>query len=103
MAAPSDIQALRLMINEPGNVEPWTDSALSKIIDENATLDAAAATIWRNKAANVAHLVNISEGGSSRSMGDLYKNYIAVASSFEGKADQESGKSSPRTRAAVRA
>jgi len=86
MATDADIAQLRSMIAEPINEEPYTDETLKQQIDGADSLPALAAQVWRSKAASLAHLVNISEGGSSRSMGDLYKNAIAMAGVWQAAA-----------------
>lgn len=87
MATLEQITLLRSMINQPTNEQPWTDDVLSVVIDSATSLDAAAATVWEGKAASVAHLVDISEGGSSRKMGDLYEQFIKMATLFSNKAN----------------
>lgn len=103
MATIDQIAALRRMINEADNVEPWTDDTLTLLIDASVDLEAAAASIWRSKAASVAHLVDISEGGSSRKMSEMYDNFLAVARSFElSSAANPSAVRAPRTREITR-
>lgn len=87
MASAADIAILRTMINQPQNAEPWTDETLGLIIDASSSLDDAAAKVWEGKAASVAHLVDISEGGSSRKMGDLHEQYLKMADLFTEKAN----------------
>lgn len=88
MATPDQIAQLRILIGEPTNVEPWTDEFLGQLIDTATTVDKAAQTFWRGKAASSAHLVDISEGGSSRKMSDVHKNYLAMAGTFADPADE---------------
>jgi hypothetical protein len=87
MATPDQIALLRVMINEPNNEAPYTDDLLGAAIDAATSLNAAAASIWEAKAASVAHLVDISEGGSSRKMGDVYEQYLKMASMYNDKDD----------------
>jgi len=87
MATPDQIALLRVMINEPDNVEPYTDALLGAAIDAAESLDSAAAGIWEAKAASVAHLVDISEGGSSRKQGDIYEQFLAMAKMYSDKAN----------------
>lgn len=80
MASAAEILALRAMIAQPENVPPYDDATLSAIIDGNTgDLNKSAWEIWTSKAASVANLVDISEGGSSRKMGDLYEQYLSMA------------------------
>lgn len=83
MAEPEEIATLSLLV---GGTPDLPDEQLGPIIDSNAgDLDAAAAVVWEIRAAKYHALVNISESGSSRNMGDLYKNAIAMAQYYRGK------------------
>lgn len=68
-----------------------TDEQLKILMDQSLNEDGSvnfnksAATVWGSKAAEFASLVNVSESGSSRSLGDLYKNALAMQKSFEAK------------------
>lgn len=84
--ATTEVKQLRQAINEPANVEPYTDEYLLELIQLDGGVNPAAVRVWREKASTYAHLVNTSEGGSSRSNGDLYKNAIAMADLY-GKAE----------------
>lgn len=103
MATPDQIAQLRILIGEPDNTAPWTDEFLGQLIDTAGTIDKAAQTFWRGKAAESAHLVDISEGGSSRKMSDVHKNYLAMAGTFQDPADVLPVARTSRTRAIKRA
>ena len=79
MATPPEIAALRLLIAEPNNVAPYTDAVLGELIDAGQSQYTIAYHIWNQKAAGAAALVDISEGGSSRKMGDVYEQYLSMA------------------------
>jgi hypothetical protein len=82
MASDEDLSMLKLMVGS----EMFTDDQLKTIIDANSSdLTLASAQVWEIRAGKYHGLVNISESGSSRSMGDLYKNAIAMASYYRGK------------------
>lgn len=81
MATSQEIAELRINIKEPNNVEPWTDEFLGDMIDAYG-VDEASYRIWRSKATTVNSLVDISEGGSSRKMSQVYENYLKTADSF---------------------
>lgn len=88
MATFEQISELRGLTGEPDNVDPWTDSTLDDIIDTNGgDVRKAASAVWTTKAANAAHLVDISEGGSSRKMSDVYKNALEMARVYAAPAD----------------
>lgn len=91
MATAEQIAELRAMINQPDNVDPWTDDYLSGRIDAAESLRVVAGSIWREKAATYADLVDVQEGSSKRSLGSLYSNALRMATSFEGDEDGGSG------------
>ena len=85
MATPAEIAALRLLVNEPDNVEPYTDAALGGRLDAaSGDGNLVAYQIWTEKAATTADLVDISEAGSSRKMGDLHEQALGMAKHFAG-------------------
>lgn len=81
MASADEIAAFRLLIAEPDEAT-YTDAALSGILDSAPSVNSAAASIWTQKAAAAATLVNVSESGSSRSLGDIQRNALAMAKVF---------------------
>lgn len=105
MATPEQVAQLRLEIAEPDNVAPYADEFLSALIDEASSVNSAARVVWRGKAATAAHLVDISEGGSSRKMSDVYKNFLAMSGEYKDETPIEPvGTARPaRTRAIRRA
>lgn len=105
MATSEDIATLRRLINEPTDVAPWTDAVLSGIIDSSGSVNKAAGSIWTEKAASYADLVDVQEGSSRRALGDLYEQAIAMAKHFGAvdlDEDGEPTKRRSRTRAIVR-
>lgn len=82
MATVEQIAALRLLIAEQIDAEPYTDTKLSDRIDAGGDLNTVAAEVWQEKAAKYADLVDISEGGSSRKMGDLHEQALNMVAHF---------------------
>jgi hypothetical protein len=75
-----DIFKVRERMGENGPTSQWTnDMIIDKINEAEGSLLMAAALGWESKAAALANLVNSSEGSSNRSLGDLYKNALAMA------------------------
>lgn len=104
MATITDVALLRQKIQEPDNVDPYTDDFLSELIDQYG-VDSAAGQIWEAKAASVARLVDISEGGSSRKMSQVFTQYSAIADKFNSKTssgEDPTGYTAPRTRKITR-
>lgn len=87
MATAEQVSALRLLIAEPDDTDPYTTTTLFARIDAaGADLDRLAYEIWTEKAAAFATLVDISEGGSSRKSGDLHEQALAMAKVFADRA-----------------
>ncbi len=89
MATMEEIADLRLKVAELDDTT-FNDVALSSIIDQVSDSGGeyillAAAMVWEQKAALLASLVDTSESGSSRKMGDLYKNALAMQSRYEAR------------------
>lgn len=62
--------------------EPYTDEQIAAYLDAGNTVTKWARIFWESKAATYSSLVNVSESGSSRNNGDLYKNALAMAKHF---------------------
>lgn len=82
MADADDLARMRRVTALPDNVEPYTDTLLSNLIDELG-FEAAAAALWREKAASVAGLVDIAESGSSRRLSGLRDAYLGMATAID--------------------
>ena len=85
------------VLGEP-TADVYTDEMLGDAIDMAGSVDGAAADIWTQKAASAATLVNVSESGSSRSLGDIQRNALNMAAQFRTLAEQ----STPGTAGSVR-
>lgn len=90
MATVEQVAQLRLMVAEPDETT-YTDDMLSVLIDSYALTDLplveSAYSVWVQKAASYADLVDISEGGSSRKNGDLHKRALTMADLYKGQLD----------------
>jgi hypothetical protein len=107
MALEDYLERLRLFSDVEGT---FTDTQLLEFLTE-ATNDAgvtsltfAASEVWRAKAGRYASLVDISEAGSSRKLGDLYKHALEMSKAYRASFDEETALTAgrPRTRAIVR-
>jgi hypothetical protein len=75
MATQQEIDQLRSLVGDTD----LTDDQLGDIFDASQCMNQAVANVWGQKAAMYAPLVDISEAGSSRSMGQLYKNALEMS------------------------
>lgn len=94
---PNDILRLRRMVNEPTDVNGYTDLTLTSYISawpavdsegrssdesnwtEGYDLHAAAADIWEEKAASVSAKHDFSADGSSFSANQMYTNFMEMS------------------------
>lgn len=88
MATEDQILELRTLVNETAEGCEWTDEELGAAIDSTETMNGAASKVWYLKAGRFSTLVDVSESGSSRKLGDLYKNALAMGK-YYGDADQQ--------------
>lgn len=94
MATQEEIAMLVLVV---GGANDFTEPQLGEIFDAASDMDEAAAVVWEIRAGKYHGLVNISESGSSRNLGDMHKNALAMAAYFRGKGVVE-GAATGRTR-----
>lgn len=85
---PEVITALRRLIADTTTPYDFTDLSLDAYLTAHTgDLKLTAATIWREKAAGYAELVDITEAGSSRKNSDLYKRAKELAAELDPPTD----------------
>lgn len=100
MATDIQILEMRNNIDQIANEEPWTDEYLGGLIDAYGILEASA-RVWDQKAAAIADMGDISEGGSSRK--SVLDQYLKLSARFRsGDVAVDTTQRAPRTREAVR-
>jgi hypothetical protein len=82
MADATQIAELRRLINELDDVAPYTSAELSDRIDSSTSVRMAASSIWTDKAAGYADLIDVQEGNSSRKLSQLRTNALDMAATF---------------------
>lgn len=78
MATEDEVLLLRQMVNEEDDCNGFDDATLGATIDSSTSINAAASSIWYLKAGKFSTMVDVSESGSSRKLGDLLKNAQAM-------------------------
>ena len=86
MAALEEIAVLRRLTGQANDDDGYTDDLLNEIIDVAGSVDAAAAQVWRELAAEYATMVDITESGSSRKLSDLSAHALTMVTLFEERA-----------------
>lgn len=90
MATDDQVAMLRRMTALDENDAIYTDSLLGGMIDDLG-FESAASQIWREKAASAAALVDTTESGSSRSLSQLRKGYLEMATAVNPEVDVSGG------------
>jgi len=75
MATQDEVEELKLILGDC----VLADQTLSEIIDAAPTMAKATELAWQRLAADRVTMVNVSEAGSSRSLGDVFKNTLSMA------------------------
>lgn len=88
MATETEIALVREYIGEPNDANGWTDARITTFVDGAANLPLAAADVWGVKAGAAAGLVNVSESGSSRNLGDLLKQASAMEAYYRKRGNE---------------
>lgn len=78
MADDATLARFRRMTALEDTDEVYTDAVIDGMI-EDLGFEAACAAVWAEKAAGVAGLVDMTESGSTRKLGDLHGQYLAMA------------------------
>jgi len=84
---------LRRITDETDSDSIYTDTELASRISDAANIYAAARDIWMEKLAVFAGFVNISEGGSSRSMSQAYDHAKEMVAFYTSLAEGSGGNS----------
>jgi hypothetical protein len=90
MATADQIAALRRATGVDPNDSIYTDSLLGGMIDDLG-FETSASTVWREKAASAAGLVDTTESGSSRALSQLRKGYLEMATALNPDAETITG------------
>lgn len=100
MALLDDLVAVvRDLANEPDANGAFSDAKLIGILNDNdLDVNLAASEVWSQKASKLADLVDVSESGSSRKLGDLYKQALAMAEHYAGVSKAEETRAGRGTR-----
>jgi hypothetical protein len=82
MATAEEITRLRSLTGDPTE-DDFSDYLLNTILDTLGNMNRAASEVWGIRAARYSTLVNVSESGSTRNLGDLYKNAMAMKKHYD--------------------
>lgn len=75
---------IRRLANEPATDSSYTDAELQAKLDNRlGDVNLAAADVWREKAAQYADMVDVTEGNSRRSWSKAYEQALSMAREME--------------------
>lgn len=86
MASTEDVARLRRLA-DVADITAYPSQDLSDRIDAAGSVEAAAADLWRERAASYSGLVDTTEGSSSRKLSQLRTAALEMASFYEGSVD----------------
>lgn len=103
MAEESAIQAVVSVLSSDAEVtEGFDEEGIGAKLDSGLTLASIAASFWRAKAAETSSLVSVSESGSTRDLGSIHKNSVAMMEYWDKQVEKEraidDGETPKRTR-----
>lgn len=82
MSTPAQVALLRKLINEP-TTDNYTDVELGDLIDSlDGSVQFTAGSLWQQKAAKYASMIDVQEGNSVRKMSQLYQQALKMAAQF---------------------
>lgn len=84
MATEDEVNALRRATSLEANDETYTYELLSAILDDLGTVAAAASSIWGERAAAYAGVVDTTESGSSRRLSQLHDQALKMQRFWSG-------------------
>lgn len=109
MLTDEQITFIRQLISEPTADNGWPNERIQTLApaalgaDGTYGMNALAAIIWEAKAADAVELVNVSESGSSRSMGQVFEHATQMAARYRApSSDGTGGAGRTQTRKIVR-
>jgi hypothetical protein len=83
MAEPSDVQKVVEKLGATAVADGWTMTRIEEDLDLDMTPNQIALAYWQSKEAKTAHLVDVSESGSSRSLSNIHSNARAMVERYQ--------------------
>lgn len=84
MASEDQVAALRRAAAVSADDDTYEYETLAALIDDLGSVEAAAATIWGEKAASFAGVVDTTESGSTRRLSQLHQQALAMQKFYGG-------------------
>ena len=103
MATTEEVAAVLIVLSSDAEAtEGFDESGIGAKLDAGLTIASIASSFWRYKAAATSELVSVSESGSTRDLGSLHKNAIAMMEYWDKQVEKEraiaDGEAPKRTR-----
>lgn len=98
MADEADIN--QVLVNIPDEYEQygWDQDKIEDMLDANLTPTAVTVSFYKGMVARTSQIVSVSESGSSRSLGDIYRNAMDLLKYWQGELDKEQNPETPTNR-----
>lgn len=82
MASAGDINQVRINTGEASSSSVFDDAYIGGLVDASG-VTGATVTVWRNKAASYADVVDVTEAGASHKASDLFTHATAMLIEWE--------------------
>jgi hypothetical protein len=85
MATPDQIAQVTELLPDAAASEGWDDDKIGTLIDAGNSNNQILMRYWESRAASTAHLISISEDGSSRDLSVIHSNAVAQVNYWANK------------------
>lgn len=89
MATEAEIRVVREKLGPDAAQGGWTDTRIDEDLTLGKTPNEIALAWWEYRASNTAHLVDVNESGSSRTLSRIHSNAVAMAERYKSLVDAE--------------
>ena len=89
MATEAEIQEVQFMLDGSAGTAGWDENRIGDQLDAGLSPNEIAARYWEWKVNNSVSLANVSESGSSRSLGQVFDHIKERAAYYRKRADDE--------------
>lgn len=88
MAEPAQIEMVKDLLPADAAEDGWNEEKISVYLDGGSSVYQAVALFWEGKAARLYQMIDVSEAGSSRSLGQVYDNARSMAEYWRDQEEQ---------------
>jgi len=95
------IMAVQALLGPDAELGGWTEVEINAALDAGRSANYIAARWWAQRAADTAHLIDISESGTSRQLSAIHRNAKEMAATYRALAAEEEVTTDPEVPAST--